>query len=241
MSTITEKKYKLPVLAERAELVKVQVRRGLGLVGPLLRVIEGKGWIAGGFARWCCSPNENPAPAADLDVFFGDEEGYLAVIEALGFMGAHATRTVPYLTQMNVERAFPGVGLPEIQLIRPIVNSERHWGPSKDDVVRQIDITVCRIALDGVGCATATADQRFLADESERKVCFVRINDPVSVIRHAFKYAAKGYRIQDRESMKLLNSWSLLEREREPVGEPPCESHDSRHGASDESRTSSGY
>lgn len=205
MVVVQGKKYPLPFAG--TDLVKVQARRGLGLVGPLLQVIDGKGWVAGGFARWCCSPNENPAPTADLDVFFGSDEDYFAVVEALTLMGAHATRTMPYLTQMNVERAFPGVGLPEVQLIKPFIDGVRHWGPAKEDVVRQIDLSVCRIALDGSGYATATADQQFLADETDRRVRFVRINYAPAVIRHAFKYAVKGYKITDSESIKLLESW----------------------------------
>lgn len=200
-------------------LVTVPVIRGIGTVGPLLEVIEGKGWIAGGYARWCCSPEPDHeqgrhapvSPPGDLDVFFSDEPAFWETTRTLMDMGALPTRQASYLVQLTLTGVFPGLGLPEVQLVRPVVDGERHWGPTKEDVVRQIDLSVCRIALDGKGTSTATADAHFLEDEGNRRIRFERINDPPAVLRHAFKYAARGYRVTDTDTIALLESWARIE------------------------------
>lgn len=198
-------------------VVSVPALRGVEAVAPLLEVIDELGWVAGGFARWCCSPTPDRddasriAPPGDLDVFFADEDAFWEASKRLVDLGACPTRQASYFLQLSVDAAFPGLGLPEVQLIHPFVDGERRWGPTKEDVVRQIDISVCRIALDGKGKSTATADSNFLEDESRRLIRFSRIDDPPAVFRHAFKYATKGYRVSDGETITLLEAWAKIE------------------------------
>lgn len=204
------KTYTLPARAEHAAFVTVPVRRGMGLVDPLLRIVNGKGWIAGGFARWCCSPSAELAPPADIDVFFATHLDVLNTSDRLLELGAKIVKEVPYFVQLDVSAAFPGFGLPAVQLIKPNQRADGTvaWGPTKEDVVRQIDLTVCRVALDGPGLSTATADPSFEDDELRKVLKFRRIKFPPAEMRHAFKYAAKGYTLSLADATELLDDWA---------------------------------
>lgn len=218
------KAYTLPARTECAALVTVPVRRGMGLVDPLLRIINGKGWIAGGFARWCCSLSPEPAPPTDIDVFFGSYLDVLSTSDRLRELGAKIVKEVPYFVQLDVSDAFPGFGLPAVQLIKPNQRADGTvaWGPTKEDVVRQIDLTVCRVALDGPGLSTATADPSFEDDELRKVLRFRRIKFPPAEMRHAFKYAAKGYTLSLTDATELLDDWA---------GRDPVERDVATHGA----------
>lgn len=203
------KTYTLPAHAENVDLVTVPVRRGMGLVEPLLRVVNGKGWIAGGFARWCCSPSAEIALPVDIDVFFADLSDVNVTVGKLKELGAKVVKEVPYFVQLDVSAAFPGFGLPAVQLVKPNVRPDgtAAWGPTKEDIVRQIDLTVCRVALDGLGRSTATADPLFETDELAKRIRFKCIKFPPAEMRHAFKYAAKGYTLSLTDASELLENW----------------------------------
>lgn len=204
------KTYTLPARAEHAALVTVPVLRGMGLVEPLLRIVNGTGWIAGGFARWCCSPSPELAAPADVDVFFAEQCDVDSTTGKLKKLGAKVVKEVPYFVQLDVSAAFPGFGLPAVQLVKPNVRSDGTvaWGPTKEDVVRQIDLTVCRVALDGPGLSTATADPLFETDELAKRLRFKCIKFPPAEMRHAFKYAAKGYMLSLTDATELLDDWA---------------------------------
>ncbi len=203
----------LPASAYSTPLVHVPMLRGRGMVSQLLELLDDRGWIAGGFARWCCSPHRDAAQPADLDVFFGTEEGFAGATADLLALGARATDDKPYFTQFDVSDAFAGVGLPQIQCIKPFVSGahSRTWGPGKDDVVRQIDITVCRIALDGLSSTTATADSTFLEDEGEQRIRVRLVNDPMSVSKHIIKYLRRGYTMTPEEMTSIYDKWAEMD------------------------------
>ncbi len=201
----------LPASALDAPLVTVPMLRGRGVVAPLLELLGGRGWIAGGFARWCCSPNKMTPPPGDLDVFFGDDDSFTRALADAIRLGAVITDEKSYFAQLDVSAAFPGVGLPHVQFIKPFVSGGRTWGPDKEDVVRQIDISVCRIALDGMSATTATADSTFLADESEQRIQIRLVNDPYSVTKHVIKYIRKGYAITPEEMTSIYDKWAEMD------------------------------
>lgn len=218
-------------------LVRVNVRRGAPVLKALQPVLHGQnGWVAGGFARWCCSPHDAPTPAGDLDVFFGDEASLETVKAKLLKLGAFVTREVSYFVELDVSRVMSfrdGMSVegmsrvPSVQLIKPFpgrstsepterlrvsdVNCDRSWGPTLGHVVRQIDITVCRVGL--CDASVGWADQDFEKDEAERVVRPVCINNPISVMVHAMKYVARGYALRSPEIVGLFEDWSSRSEE----------------------------
>lgn len=199
--------------------VKVPVRRGHGIILALNSLIRREpwsvgssafdrgGWIAGGFARWCCSPSDSPAPADDIDVFFADTGALRATQAHLERLGARVTREVSYFVELDTGDLLSPLPPKRLQLIKPFVeDGARSWGPTIRDVVRQIDITVCRVAINSV--EHALADPAFEDDERDRIVAPVCINDPVAVMVHSLKYVAKGYSMRSPEIVSVFNNWT---------------------------------
>lgn len=186
------------------DLVRVPIRRHHGAIFTLHSIVGRSGWIAGGFARWCCSPAESPAPADDVDVFFGDMKDLVAAQARLVSLGCRVTRDVSYFVELDVGTML--YGPKRLQLIKPLVDGRRAWGPTAQDVVRQIDITVCRVVI--LDPEHALADPSFEEDERDRVVVPVCINDPVAVMVHSLKYVAKGYSMRSPEIVSVFNNWT---------------------------------
>lgn len=57
---------------------ETNIVRGKEIVDLVFSLTGGRGFIAGGFARYCLSRNENPIVPGDIDVFCENEETYAA-------------------------------------------------------------------------------------------------------------------------------------------------------------------
>ena len=130
-------------------------------------------------------------------------------------------RSTEWFVELDVKDVFQGYELPSIQLIRPL---NQRWGSTQSDVVQRIDLSVCRVSLNGA-TGTAIADKSFSVDESSRTIRFCHINDPARVLRHAFKYAAKGYTLSREQASVLLDDWSAR-----PVEERSEDDSEEGHG-----------
>lgn len=152
-------------------------------------------YIAGGYARWACSPRVNPAPYNDIDIVCPSQrhcDGLFAAFKVSGFK---------YLREGQFSYTFeaPKVISGEIQLLKGF------WGNNVKECIDQFDLSVCRIAL--IGHDVGIADAQWEGDESALKCrvsCVVADKAENSVCR-LLRYAHKGYTIDKASVDTLLN------------------------------------
>lgn len=191
--------------------VTIPVRRSINAIEPLLSLCDRHGGrIMGGYARYVCSPRPRPAAAGDVDLFpVGDnspDEVFDALYRGLLYLGFVAAEECKFCVYFENPGSSKLVNLPDVQLVKPFREALRPEDRSVRAVLGSFDFSVTRVALNA-DRATAIAHRTFLADEQALRLRVMSPACPVSTMRRAMRYAARGYTLSRREAVKLFLDW----------------------------------
>ena len=120
--------------------VVVPILRDKELVSSLIKGLPEGCYVAGGYARYVCSPNEKPAEAGDIDLFTTGPEAYGRLINRLRYEGIEGYKSKFIIETGNFimvkfwDRPF--------QLVKPATVSGT---PSQ--IISTFDFTVNRVIL----------------------------------------------------------------------------------------------
>lgn len=192
--------------------IKIKLRRGFNLITSIFDTVQKNDcMIMGGFARWCASPLDNPAPSSDVDIYpkrKGAFEEMLRELERLGF--EHGWENDVSLLLKNPDDS-KFKELPKIQLIKPIEQHRVITFGSEEEILSKFDFTItCVCILNKNECLV---HESFEADEKDRRLIWNNIHCPVSSFFRAIKYIKKGYRIHPFELYKLFLDWDERDTE----------------------------
>lgn len=187
--------------------VPVPVRRGIRAIEPILQLCDRYGVaILGGYARYCCSPRDKPAPPGDVDIFPCGEGDGEAIFTGLyrGMLGAGFTPLCE--TRFSVTFATPGtgrmLGVPNVQLIKPQVEGGFATCGSLRSVLGRFDFSVTCVGL-GRDRRVGLAHRLFLADEAALRLRVMWPADPEASVRRAARYVRRGYGLEMGELSRL--------------------------------------
>jgi hypothetical protein len=198
-------------------LAKIPVLRGFGEISALCSVAAEHGAVvAGGFARFCCSPSLEPGQPNDIDVFPPDAaaaKGVAAAVMERGFRKMHESAF-----SVSLRHSSPGMLLerPEtarwattrtIQVIKPEAIAKAYGidPSSAGDVIRSFDSPIVRVAI--LDHETALADERFWKSELSRDAVFEGMRSIGQLACRVVKYRKKGYQTSlSQEMMEALEA-----------------------------------
>jgi hypothetical protein len=219
--------------------VRIPVHRGISDITEFLAMAEKHGAvIAGGYARYCCSPKKDPMSAGDVDFFPKTEAsltGLCADLERVGFTKKHENH-------VSITYGFDGEDLrwklkPVPQVIKPVREGKIvTWG-TVEEILENFDFTVVRVALERIQrCARCgvsreghslniidachegflaghdewqgIADDDFEEDEKNTHLRLKNIHCPISSTLRCMKYARKGYFLGPAQVLKLFLDWN---------------------------------
>ncbi|WP_119071591.1 hypothetical protein [Aggregatilinea lenta] len=189
--------------------VKIPIRRGFEQIDWLLDLLAGLPFVvAGGFARYCATPQHIPLGATqrgqqpDIDLFPYQAGAAAAMIERLVDHGLTVKHASDYATTFSwpyEELRMGGSFAPDIQ----IIHWHRDWH-SAEDILDSFDFANSAVAL--MGCY-ALAHPLFEEAEEHDTLRIVAIDDPVRCLKRVMKYARKGYDVPYTELARLFLEW----------------------------------
>jgi len=185
---------------------KVPVRRGHSIIRRVFSHLRGAGgyYVCGGFARWACSPNDDAAPAGDVDVFCKDETAYTRVTTILDYQGFKKKHESDIAIEYEPFGWFWQHKI-QLQVVKPRKQGKLVAMGTIYDVLGNFDFSVVRIGLTSL--TEAVADATFVEDEQKRVLRIREIHCPVGLVGRIAKYAKKGYAISGPETYKLFTDW----------------------------------
>lgn len=182
----------------------VPVRRGFDAIAPLFDMIEGRGFICGGYARYCASPLLNPVTAGDVDVYCYTDDDFTALKEELQkhlAVQIETGRAVTFHPTDSGKLAY----CPEVQLVKPVKVFRILTVGTPEEVLANFDFTVARASI--ISRTEAMVDQDFLADEKNKRLSLRNIHCPISSTLRVLKYSHRGYRITPSDILPLFLDW----------------------------------
>lgn len=187
------------------KLKRTEFNRGYHEVENILNLVrEFGGVIAGGYARYCASPLEEPAKASDIDVFTNSEDQYNDLRAEC--VNARGWRVV---AETDLAITFSGEGrranLP-FQIIKP-----KQYN-TVEELLSQFDFTVAQAAIDADSKRVLYSED-FEKDELAKNLVICNINNPIQTLDRILKYADRGYGIKPTEYVKLFEAWDALSAE----------------------------
>lgn len=193
--------------------IQIPAMRGIFEVEPILDLLDKHGGkIIGGYARYCCSPREQPNKAGDVDIFpIGSTEKesnlvYKNLSEAFAAAGLKPKHENNVSVSYEVATSPPFNRCQTIQLIKPIIEGAVVTRGTVEEVLGSFDFTIVRCCLNS-DRKTATAWASFLDDEQNRKLRILNIHCPISSLLRVMKYGRKGYYMRPVEALKLFSDW----------------------------------
>jgi serine/threonine protein kinase len=176
------------------QFVELPIRRGLVEMYALLRASRDcNAWIAGGAARWMCSPRAEPVATRDVDIFPSDEVSLHRLATRLELLGY--TRLAPVIPSTDSE--VPGIQKTmawnfvkpdlapspsaHVQLVVPR-KTVRMCTATADvtELLRSLDFSVCRAAV--VSVTTVMVDKAFEKDETNGVLRIRNIVCPITAV-----------------------------------------------------------
>jgi hypothetical protein len=213
-------------------LVRGEIRRGKSTVRHLFSILDGADcFIAGGFARYVCSPCPAPVLPGDIDLYCASESAFSQAQESLlraGLTQTHDTRFSVSFRDAR-RRWFRRFDL-VIQLVKPITLGEIALYGGIESVAAGFDLSVLCVAI--VDATTAFQHPSFEEDEYHRRIVLLSIPCPYAAIYRISKYMAKGYKLPAVELTKLFATWDLKPDEYKTSVRALLEQHDRSAGYS---------
>lgn len=193
--------------------IQIPAMRGLFEIAPLMDICDRIGGrIIGGYARYCCSTNEDPVSAGDVDIFpvgTTDEEcqrlydSWVVALKAYGLQIKHENEVS---STWSKSESPPLNRCPTIQVIKPVKEGAIVTKGTIEEILENFDFTIVRVAMNP-DRQTATAWASFPDDEQAKRLRILNIHCPISSLLRCMKYARKGYYMRPGESLKLFADW----------------------------------
>jgi hypothetical protein len=155
------------------------------------------GNIAGGYARFLASPGSQPS---DIDIFTTTIEQFESIGNSLLGLGFTTKKVTEFA------ETFEKSGHKDVQIVKP------SKGKTIKDIVKGFDFTVSMIYLENNG--TLVVHENFFEHEANSKLVvndnLDSSNNPLGLLIRVIKYVGKGYSIDNKELLKILNAWASL-------------------------------
>jgi hypothetical protein len=200
--------------------------------------IDNNCYIAGGYARWLASPNRDPAPYGDIDIF-GKEKFSTETLKDLLLAEIEGARVAytsdwAYRIQVPVEGSNPDSSLHTINLIRANNHAVYSTYGPPEKVVGRFDFTITMIWFDELSPVLKNGNRRLPVifhhiygwddHESDRELHLSVFKHPVHTLERIIKYCNKGYTMD----FKALARFLLLCTTHQPLLEAFTEWHAGR-------------
>jgi hypothetical protein len=188
-------------------LVAGRIRRGESVVRHVFAALDGADcFIAGGFARYACSPHRTPVAADDIDIYCVTADAFEKAKIALVKAGLTQTKNTTASLSFRDKRPRWRRQLNDvIQLVKPINLGDISLFGSVETVLSGADLSVLQVAI--INPSTVLQYSSFEEDELRRQVIFNSIPCPVMAIYRLCKYSEKGYQIPATELIKVFEAW----------------------------------
>jgi len=183
----------------------IPIKRGFTEISKLFDIITPFNcYICGGYARYCLSPQRNPTPTSDVDIYAETQEAFDGVKEAF------EERQFDIIHKNDVSIVYMPVGddfiaCPKINLIVPREEFRVKTVGSIEEVLNNFDFTICRAGI--TSPTEGVVDEDFLTHESTQKLVIKNIHCPVSSAMRFMKYYKKGYFTRPMQVLKLFQDW----------------------------------
>lgn len=190
-----------------SDYTTTQIRREHDTIKLVFELTKGKGFIAGGFARYCVSENINPICPGDIDVFTGDMGTFTDI-----YLAFKANPSLKQRSDTEIETKFEYVfkegfkkEVLNIQLIKPVHISNMNSRGDFISVLTNFDFTISKAAILANG--EAWMHHQFERDDRGGHLVIEKIHCPISSMKRVIKYAQKGYTIESKELLKLFKDY----------------------------------
>jgi len=196
-------------MSQATTLVQGKIRREKSTVRHIFNLLDGADcFIAGGFARYVCSPCPAPVLPGDIDLYCASESAFSQAQESLLRARLTQTHDTPFSVSFRDARSrlFRRFDL-VIQLVKPIKLGEIALFGGIESVAEGFDLSVLCVAI--IDATTALQHPSFEEDEYHRRIVLLSIPCPYAAIYRISKYMAKGYRLPAVELTKLFATWDL--------------------------------
>lgn len=188
---------------------KATIWRELDTIKLIFELTKGKGFIAGGFARYCVSERSNPNCPGDIDVFTGDMGTFTDI-----FLAFKANPSLKQRSDTEIETKFEYVfkegfkkEVLNIQLIKPVHISNMNSKGDFISVLTNFDFTISKVAILPNG--EAWVHHQFERDDNGEHLVIEKIHCPISSMKRVIKYTQKGYTIESKELLKLFKDYEM--------------------------------
>lgn len=194
----------MPVLRKTCELFELF---------PIIKELGG--FIAGGYARWCASPNPGLIPK-DMDIFVpseGVEDDILSALNELDYQ-------MYFDNKSTYNFCLPEYSAAVRSMDYGVIFGEEFRNSFKVQVIKwkeELDFTSLEKLLDHfdfsiIRCGflddnTILADPDFWKDETMKFLRIKHIHCPVGTMIRAMKYKVKGYTFEPVDIVKLMEFW----------------------------------
>jgi hypothetical protein len=191
----------------KTHLVEGTIRRGASIVRQVFDMLDGADcFIAGGFARYACSPHRTPVAADDIDIYCITADAFGQAKHALIKAGLTLTKnTTASLSFRDTRPRWRRKLCDVVQLVKPINLGEIALFGSVETVLSGSDLSVLQVAI--INPSTVLQYSSFEEDELRRQVTINSIPCPVMAIYRLCKYSEKGYHIPAAELIKIFEAW----------------------------------
>jgi hypothetical protein len=160
-------------------------------------------YIAGGFARYCCSPLENPSKYKDIDIWMIEDDltkrnKLIRRLEETGFV---KIRESVYAVELSDNTDI-------VQVINPRIDAMGDFQTfgEPEIVCTYFDFTITQCALTSEFFGIAS--KSFETDEFKKNLVIKCIRDPMSTMTRVLKYVKKGYFIDTDNLHKIFLSFN---------------------------------
>jgi hypothetical protein len=184
----------------------VTVLRGAAQIAPLFYGFGHRCKFIGGFVRWMVSPNLDPVPAGDIDIYPNSPDDSVAIQDwIMNNIPLEKVKGNQFMHETDISVNFKPKSGNKLQVIKPVNQGHIVANGSLEQILENFDFTVCRAGL--VSLTEALVDDEFIQDEMKKKLTIKSIHCPIGAIKRIAKYSMKGYYISPAELYKLFNDW----------------------------------
>lgn len=196
-----------------SKYITVPLLRGFDQIRDIFDLIGNRGYICGGYARYCASERQTNNEAEDVDIFPTTNESSASILKDFQdreFEIAHENHVSISLKLTEDEEKLKEVRLrwkmaPKIQIIKPVVEGRILTIGSKEDILNNFDFTVVRALI--VNPYHILVDEDFVEDEKHKLIRIKNIHCPISSTLRCMKYARKGYFMKPSQALALFKDW----------------------------------
>jgi len=174
-------------------------------------------YICGGYVRWMCSTQKEPAEASDIDIYCKDTETY----EKLQRLFRRKRLYIKHQNEVSLTYRRPNkpshelFGLKSLQLITPLRKGAIVANGSLTEILSNFDFSIIRIGMDYYSWSNgyAWADNDFEKDENTKSLKLKNIHCPISSTFRCVKYMKRGYSLSTGQMVKLFVDWENRDKE----------------------------